>query len=435
VTPEERAELVRRDKDFVWHPYTQMEHYRAEVDPLVIERASGSRIFDADGRSILDGNASWWTSLLGHNHPRLVAALTKQAASLCHTSLAGITHEPAVMFSEALVRVAPIGLRHAFFSDNGSTAVESALKMAAQFFHQSASGPRHKFLSLSHAFHGETLGVTALGGVEAFRSPFGPLTMPCHHLPSPSDGLEEAVTALSQILEREASDICALVIEPLIQGAGGMRMYDPAYLREARRLTKQHDVLLVVDEVFTGYGRTGKFWACDHADISPDILCTAKGLSGGVLPFAATLTTDRVFEAFLGGASRAFLYGHTYCGNPLGAAVALEVLKVYADEEVMAGIPERSLLIEKTFRRLSALDGVVDARSLGMCGALDLAGGRGYLERGGWKVYERALQRGAYVRPLGNVVYVTPALNIPLADLEELLFIVERSVRDVVECV
>jgi len=433
VTPEERADLVRRDKNVVWHPYTQMEHYRTEVEPLVIERASGSRLFDADGRSIIDGNASWWTSLLGHNHPRLVSALTRQAASLCHTSLAGITHQPAVEFSEALIKVSPNGLSHAFFSDNGSTAVEAALKMAIQYFYQSASGPRRKFLALSHAFHGETLGVTALGGVDEFRAPFAPLVMPCEHLPSPADGLEKALGALSRALEEEASDICALVIEPLIQGAGGMRMYDPEYLRQARKLTREHNVLLVVDEVFTGYGRTGKFWACDHAEIAPDILCTAKGLSGGVLPFAATLATNQVFEAFLGASSRAFLYGHTYCGNPLGAAVAREVLKIYSDEHVVEGIAQRSRLIEETFQRLSTLEGVLDARSLGMCGALDLAGTRGYLERGGWKVYERALKRGAYVRPLGNVVYVTPALNIPISDLEELLFVLEQSVREVVE--
>ena len=256
--------------------------------------------------------------------------------------------------------------------------------------------------------------------------------MPCEHLPSPADGLDKAIGALARILEEEASSIFALVIEPLIQGAGGMRIYDPEYLRVARRLTKEHDVLLVVDEVFTGYGRTGKFWACDHAGITPDILCAAKGLSGGVLPFAATVASEQIFQAFLGEGSRAFLYGHTYCGNPLGAAVALEVLKIYAEERVVEGVAERALLIEKTFQRLADLEGVVDARFLGMCGALDLAGNSGYLERGGWKVYERALARGAYVRPLGNVVYVTPALNIPIADLEELLLIVEQSVREVV---
>jgi adenosylmethionine---8-amino-7-oxononanoate aminotransferase len=212
-----------------------------------------------------------------------------------------------------------------------------------------------------------------------------------------------------------------------------MRMYDPRFLIEARRLTSAHDVLFIVDEVFTGYGRTGKFWACDHAGISPDILCTAKGLSGGVLPFAATLATSEIYQAFLGDPSRAFYYGHTYCGNPLGAAVATEVLSIYHDEAVVEGAARRSKTIADAFSRMAHIPGVENARSRGVCGALDLAGGSGYLDRTGWRVYELALQRGAYVRPLGNVVYVAPPLNIPEEDLEELLATVEICVREIAD--
>ncbi len=432
MTQARRQAIVEKDKRYVWHPYTQMQKYIESGQPLVIERAQGSRLVDMDGRRIIDGNASWWTSLLGHNHPRLVRALSAQAEKLCHTSLAGVTHPPAVDFAEALVARAPQGLDHVFFSDNGSTAVESAMKMALQFFRQNGQEEKTEFLALEHAFHGETMGVTGISGVEAFRRPFAGLTLPAHHLPTPADHLESAVAKLAQVLAEGEKTIAGFVVEPLIQGAGGMRIYEPEYLRVARELTEKHGVLLIVDEVFTGYGRTGPFWACEHAAVKPDILCAAKGLSGGVLPFAATLCTDAIFEGFFGDASRAFYYGHTYCGNPLGAAVAQEVLRIYDEEGVVERAQPKARRIAETFSALGELPGVARSRSLGMCGALELGTRGGYLERSGWRVYEEALRRGAYVRPLGNVVYLTPALNIPDEDLDELLAIVTESVT--LEC-
>lgn len=431
MEPDRRHELVSLDKRYVWHPYTPMEAYVREGRPLVIERAEGARLFDVDGKSYVDGNSSWWTAVLGHNHPRLVRALREQSAKLCHTSLANVTHEPAVRFAESLVRRCPPGLEHVFFSDNGSTAVESAIKLCAQYWHQNGRPGRVRFLALEDAFHGETLGATALGGVEAFRRPFGALTMPVTHLPSPADDLEKSLTRLEEELAKGADEIVALVVEPLVQGAGGMRIYDPAFLRAARELTTRYDVFLIADEVFSGYGRTGTFWACEQAGVTPDVICAAKGLSGGVLPFAATITTRRIYEGFLGAPERAFYYGHTFCGNPLGAAVAREVLAVYDDEGVLEGLPERASRLAATFRELAEVPGVAQSRSLGLIGALDLAGGNGYLDRAGWRVAEQALARGAYVRPLGNVVYVVPPLNIPLADLDELLEIVRESVRQV----
>ena len=437
MTPDQRAQLIARDKRHVWHPYTQMSLYRESGEPLVIERARGARLIEADGREIIDGNASWWTSLLGHNHPRLVAALTRQAEQLCHTSLAGVTHAPAVDFAEALAQVSPPGMGHAFFSDNGSTAVESAIKMAVQFWvqEQPPRTKKNRFLALRSAFHGETLGATSLCDVGAFVAPFAEVTMPVLHLPTPADGLERALEALERELKTHADEIAALVVEPLIQGAGGMKMYHPDYLREARRLTEQHDVLLIVDEVFTGYGRTGRFWACDHAGISPDIMCSAKGLSGGMLPFAATLVSDRIFEGFFGDRSRAFYYGHTYCGNPLGAAIAREVLAVYRDENIVAGVAPRAELISAAFARLGDLPAVHRARTLGMCGALEIGREGDYLSDLGWQVYDRALRAGVYLRPLGHVVYMAPALNIPMEDLERLLSVLEEAVTAVAETV
>jgi adenosylmethionine-8-amino-7-oxononanoate aminotransferase len=409
-----------------------MQEWRERGNPLVIERASGSRLFDADGRSYLDANASWWTSCLGHGHPRLVAALRAQAGSLCHTALAGIAHAPAAELAEALCEVAPPGLEHVFFSDDGSTAVEVAMKLALQLHAQAGRAERRAFVALEGAFHGETLGATALGGVELFRRPFEGALLECLHVPPPVEpgSLDRCVGALARTLAEHGPRIAALVLEPVVQGAAGMRLYDAAYLRAARELCDRHGLLLVFDEVFSGYGRTGPMWACSHAGVAPDLLCSAKGLTGGILPMAATLATRRVFEGFLGAPDRAFYYGHTFCGNPLGAALALEVLRVFEDEHVLERAKPKAERIARAFAAMAQLPGVATVRSLGMIGALDLAGDEGYLARAGWRVYEAARARGAYLRPLGNVVYVTPSLNVPDDDLDRLLAIVHESVAE-----
>jgi adenosylmethionine---8-amino-7-oxononanoate aminotransferase len=426
-----REQVIALDKAHVWHPYTAMDEYIAETNPLVIARASGSRLFDADGRAYLDGNSSWWCAALGHNHPRLVQALTAQAERLCHTALAGITHEPVALLAKQLVKLAPAGLEHVFFSDNGSTSVEVALKMSLQYWAQNGRPERTRFVAFDGAFHGETLGVTALGGVEVFRRPFSSVIMECLRVPAASDGFERAFSALEALLDKDADRIAAVVLEPMVQGAAGMRMYDAEFLRRARVLTKKHDVFLVLDEVFAGYGRTGPMWASEHAGIAPDLMCTAKGFTGGMMPMAATLATRRIFEGFFGGSERSFFYGHTFTGNPLGAALAIEVLKVYEEECVLERAAAKAQRIRSAFSEFSTIPGVIASRSLGMIGALELGGRQGYLERSGLGVYHEALRRGAYVRPLGNVVYIAPPLNIADADLDELLAILADSVRAV----
>lgn len=428
----DRDRIVALDKRRVWHPYTAMDDYTQRVDPFVVVRAEGARLFDADGRSYLDANSSWWVASLGHGHPRLVAALERQARSFPHVSLAGVTHAPAAELAEAVCAIAPAGLEHVFYSDDGSTAVEVALKLALQYWSQNGRPDRRAFVALDGGFHGETLGCTAVSGVEVFRRPFAGSLAHVFHVPSPGDPevpLERAVEALESLLAKESDRIAAVVVEPIVQGAAGMRTYDPTYLRVARELCDRHDVFLVADEVFSGYGRTGRMWACQHAGVSPDLLCTAKGFSGGMLPMAATLATPRIFEGFLGEPERAFYYGHSFCGNPLGAAVALEVLRIFDDEKVLAAVAGKAERIARCFTALGALSGVVRTRSLGMIGALDLAGGSGYLEQAGWRVFEEARRRGAYLRPLGNVVYVAPPLVIPDEDLDELLQIVTDSVH------
>jgi len=428
-----REQIVALDKRRVWHPYTEMGAYREAVDPLVIARAVGSRLYDADGRCYLDGNASWWTCTLGHGHPRLVEALRRQSATLCHTALAGIAHAHASELAEALCGVAPPGLEHVFFSDDGSTAVEVAMKLCLQYWAQNGRPGRKSFVALEQAFHGETLGVTALGGVEVFRRPFEGALLRCLHVPRPGerDPAGRAFDALERTLREHADEVAALVLEPVVQGAAGMRIYDPGYLRHARELCNRHDIFLVCDEVFSGYGRTGPMWACEHAGLSPDLLCTAKGFTGGLLPMSATLTSERLFQGFLGDAERAFYYGHTFCGNPLGAAVALEVLRVFDEERILERAKPKAARIARAFAELRELPGVARVRALGMLGALDLEGDAGYLAQVGWRVYAAALRRGAYLRPLGNVVYVTPSLNIPDEDLERLLAVLGESLAEV----
>jgi adenosylmethionine-8-amino-7-oxononanoate aminotransferase len=431
-----RNDIVALDKRRVWHPYTEMGAYIAETDPLVISRAEGARLFDVDGRSFLDANSSWWVCTLGHGHPRLVSALRRQAETLCHCSLAGIAHPEAAHLADELCAVAPPGLERVFFSDNGSTSVEVAIKLAVQFAAQNGAPQRRRFIALEGAFHGETVGATSLGGVELFRRPFAGIVFDCVHVEPPGSGqaYARAFEELDRAIRGGSDEIAAVVLEPRVQGAAGMRMYADEYLRHVRRRCDEHGILLVFDEVFSGYGRTGPMWACQEAGVAPDVLCLAKGFSGGMFPMAATLVSERIFRGFIGDRGRTFFYGHTYCGNPLGAAVAREVLRIYREEHILERAEPKARRIAETFAGLAELPKVSSARALGMIGAVDLdAGGDdGYLAPIGWRVYEAALRRGVYLRPLGNVVYVAPPLNIAGTDLEELLGKVREAIEEVV---
>lgn len=441
----ERAEIIKLDKQYVWHPYTAMETYIAQTDPLVVVRAEGPYLYDADGRRYLDANGSWWVSTLGHRHPRLVKALVDQASVLAHTALAGIAHEPAARLGEELVALAPGAqqaglpaeqrLSRVFYSDNGSTAVEVAIKMAAQYWAQNGRPQRSRFITLSGAFHGETVGATSVGGVPLFREVFGPLLFDVVHVPSPAEegGWQRAFAQVEEALREQGDTVAGVILEPVVQGAAGMQLYSPEFVRAVREATRAVDTFLIADEVFTGLGRTGVRFACELAGVVPDLLCLAKALSGGLLPFGATLATERLFTGFLGARERALYYGHSYCGNPLGAAVAREVLAVYRDEDVLGQVARKAPKIKAAFERMArTVPGLVRPRAIGMVGAVDLGGG-GYLASGGWRVYEAARRRGLYLRPLGDTVYIAPALNIPEAALDELLHGVEASLREVAQ--
>jgi adenosylmethionine-8-amino-7-oxononanoate aminotransferase len=428
----DRAGIVRLDKRHVWHPYTPMDAWEGE-DPIVVARAKGAWLEDIDGQRYLDGNSSWYVAVLGHGHPRILRAMREQAATLAHCALAGIAHEQAACLAEELAAIAPPGLDRVFYVDDGSTAIDAAVKMCAQGRRQLGEQRRTRFVALDGAYHGDTLGAVSLGGVDVFRRPYAGVTFECVHAPFPEAGAyERAFDAMKTLLREEGDSIAAVFVEPVVQGVAGMRVYDPEYLRELRALCDASGVWLVFDEVFSGYGRTGAMWASEHAGVSPDILCIGKAFAAYV-PMAAVLANERVFAAFRGGRERAFFHGHTFCGNPLGAAMAREVLAVFRDERIVDRVRAHAPVIEHAFARIAALPGVERVRTIGMIGAADLRvePGRtaGYLEDAGWRVYAEARRRGAYLRPLGSTVYVCPPLTIERAELEQLLAILEESVR------
>ncbi|MGH7284470.1 MAG: adenosylmethionine--8-amino-7-oxononanoate transaminase [Polyangiaceae bacterium] len=424
-----RPSIVALDRAHVWHPYSSIDDHEAR-DPLVIASARGAWLEDANGKKYIDGNSSWWVASLGHGHPRLLRALTEQASRLDHVSLAGTTHEPGTLLAKELCEVVPSTLKHVFYTDNGSSAVEVALRIAAQAWSQLGKPKKRRFVALDGAYHGDTLGAASLGGIDVFTKGFAGLALECLRAPFPEpNAYERAFGAMTDLLRREGDSIAAVVVEPIVQGASGMRIYEPRFLKDLRKACDDAGVFLIIDEVFAGYGRTGKMWAFEHAGIAPDILCIGKTFTS-IIPMAATLVTSRIYDAFRGGRDRALHYGHTFCGNPIGAALAREVLAIFRDEKIVAQADEKSRLIARAFDRIAKMNGVLRVRHIGMIGAADLEPSQegGYLDPIGWRVYDEGLKRGAYLRPLGNTVYVAPPLTISIEDLESLLAIVEASI-------
>ncbi len=429
VEPLERESLIAADRRFLWRPYTSSEDHEA-VEPLMVVGGEGPYLVTDTGERVLDGSGAWWCNNLGHGHPRLRRALVAQSQRLMHCSMAGTLHEGAARLAAELVAVAPAGLTRVFYSDDGSTAVEVGLKMAYQYWQQNGHPERRRFLALPSAYHGDTFGAMSAGGVASFHGVFSELFFEVFRPPAPAPGesFEPVVDALCAELARADHGVAGVVVEPMIQGAAGMRVWPAEQLARLHRATREADTFLIADEVFTGFGRTGPMWASDHAGIAPDILCSAKGLSGGVLPFAATLATERVFDGFRGDKTRALMHGHTFYGNPLGAAVAREVLAIYREEQILDHAAERARELASAFEQMASMKGVRRTRALGMVGALDL-GDDGYLAELGWRVQREARARGAQLRPLGDTVYLIPPLNISRADLGLLLEVTRESIR------
>ncbi len=446
-------ELARRDLAVVWHPCTQM-HDHESLPMLPIARAEGAWLEADDGRRWLDAVSSWWTNVLGHRHPRIVGALKDQLDRLDHVMLAGLTHAPAVALAEELVRVAPPGLVRVFYADNGSSAVEVALKMSFHFWRNEGDRERTKFIALRGGYHGETLGALSVTDVELYRTTYAPLLLEPILAPSPdaylrADGespREHALRRLDDLralLERHADRTCAVIVEPLVQCAGGMRMHDPAYLAGLRALCDEFRVHLIADEIAVGFGRTGTLFACEQAAITPDFVCLSKGLTGGTLPLSAVLTTAPVYAAFYAehAAGKAFLHSHSFTGNPLACRAALETLAILREEPVL----ERNrVLAAHLARRLAPLAGhahVADVRQTGMIAAIELVRDKATRQpfargdRRGLRVYRHALERGVILRPLGDVVYFMPPYCITPAEIDLMVEVaaegIEKAVHDV----
>jgi len=437
-----RERIVALDKQLIWHPYAPMRRYIDEVDPVVVERAEGIYLWDVDGTRLIDGNSSWWVNVLGHNHPRLMEALRRQTESVAHCSLAGMIHEPAVDLAEQLLPLCGESYARLFFSDDGSTAVEVAVRMAYQYWQIKGRAEKNRFVTLQGAFHGETIGAASVSGADVFHEALGPLLFDRILLPSPAQAADagageewhsQAFEQAAEILEQGAGEIAAIIVEPLVQGAAGMLMYPPEYLRRLHELCQRLDILLICDEVFVGYGRTGTFLAHRQAGFEADIICLAKGFSGGVLPMAGTVASERVFEAFLGGPEQTLWYGHSFTGNPLGCAVAKATLEVYEEDDIIGQLPEKCAAMQRGLDGLAGHEWVRDRRRTGMISAFTLvdpaaaSGKSNYLDDAGWRFFAEARKRGALMRPMGNVVYFVLPLVITVAQIEELFGIVDEA--------
>jgi adenosylmethionine---8-amino-7-oxononanoate aminotransferase len=413
-----------RDLAVLWHPCTQMQEHFDGAPLITIRRGEGVWLEAFDGRRYLDAVSSWWTNLFGHAEPRIGAAIAAQAQQLEQVILAGFSHAPAIQLAERLLARAPARLAKVFFADNGSAAVEVALKMSFHAHQNRGDTRRTRFLALSNSYHGETLGALAVTDIPLYRRTYAPLMMQPGFVPSPDAYqreagesaeacAERAALALQALLEREGDEVSALIVEPLLQCAGGMRMHHPHYLRRARELCTQFGVHLIADEIATGFGRTGTLFACEQAGISPDLMCVSKGITGGFLPLAATLATQHIYEAFLDTRrERAFLHSHSYTGNPLACAAALASLGIFDRDDVLARNRATATRLAAAAAPLSDLPGVAEVRQLGMVLAIELSTAERQPfpaeQRRGRRAYAHALSRGVLLRPLGDVLYWMP---------------------------
>ena len=437
------------DRRYLWHPFTQMREWEQE-EPLIIERGKGTYLIDTEGKRYLDGTSSIWVNLHGHRHPMLDRAITRQLDKIAHSSLFGVSNPPAVQLAQALIRIAPKGLTRVFYSDNGSTAVEIALKMAIQFWQQRRpdAGPKHMFLHLKLAYHGDTVGAVSVGNIELFHSRFKSLLFPtleadppyCYRCPLsltyPSCEMA-CLDPIERILKTHHRELAGFIIEPLVQAAAGMLTSPPGYLKRIRELCTKYDVLLIADEVATGFGRTGKMFACQHEGVTPDLMAISKGLTGGYMPLAATLATDDIYQAFLGTYAdfKTFFHGHSYTGNPLGCAVALANLAVFKKENTLARLQPKIKTMARLLRSFRRLPHVGDIRQRGFIAAVELVEERQTRKpyaletRMGHRVAMEARRRGLLLRPIGNVMILIPPLSTSLPELRRMVDILRASIE------
>ncbi len=430
----QNAKMMQRDLEVIWHPCTQMKDH--ETLPLVpIKSGKGVYLYDFEGNRYIDAVSSWWVNIFGHANETINNKIKAQLDTLEHVLLAGFTHEPAIELAHKLVNMTPKGLEKVFYVDNGSSAVEAALKMSYHY-HLNRGKRKALFLSLSNSYHGETIGALSVGDVELYKDTYEPLLIANMQVPVPKDqsidAANEALAALEETLKERSDEIAAFIIEPLIQGAGGMHMYHPAYLTGARVLTQKYNVHLIADEIMTGFGRTGKMFACDHAEISPDFMTLSKALTGGYLALSVVMTTHDVYQAFYCDYNeyKAFLHSHSYTGNPLACAAALATLEIFEQNDIIGENEKKSRYIKEALEKFSVLPNVKEIRQQGMVTAIELKGYEA-TERIGLKVYEYALTQGVLLRPLGHIIYFMPPYVITYEEIDKMIEVAYEGVKKI----
>ncbi len=443
----DRNKLTEWDKKYIWHPFTQMKDYM-DMDTLVIEKGEGCCLFDIEGNKYIDGISSLWVIVHGHNKRELVEAIKKQAGILCHSTLLGIANVPSVVLAKMLIDISPKSLSRVFYSDNGSTSVEIALKMAYQYWQQKGEKKRKKFISFTNGYHGDTIGSVSVGGIDIFHKVYRPLLFKTYKSPSPycyrcplkleKESCRQAcVKKFEEIVKKHKDEICAVLIESVVQGAGGIIVQPEGFLSSIYKIAKENGLLFAVDEVAVGFGRTGSMFACEREKIEPDFLCLAKSVTGGYLPLAATLTTDEVFEGFFGQIEdyRTFFHGHTYTGNPLACSVAIENLNLYKKENILENLQKKIVFLNNGLEKFKNLSHVGEVRQAGFMVGIELVKNKKtkqpfhVKEKIGHKVIMEARKKGAIIRPLGDVIVLMPPLAIEEDLLQELIDITYESIK------
>ena len=441
--------LAEADKRYIWHPFTQMKDYEG-MEPVIIEQGEGAYLIDIQGRRYLDGVSSLWVNVHGHRCSEIDRAIIEQVGRISHTTLLGLSNPPAIELAQRLVEITPRGLERVFYSDNGSTGCEVALKMAFQYWQHRGARNKTQFISFKNAYHGDTLGAVSVGGIDLFHEAFRPLLFPvlqaeapyCYRCPLnlslPACGMA-CLDSLERILKDHHEKVAAVIIEPLVQGAAGMILQPPGFLSGVRELCTRYEVLMIADEVAVGFGRTGRMFASDHEKVSPDVMVLAKGITGGYLPLAATLTTEEVYGAFLGEHHefKTFFHGHTYTGNPLACAAALANLEVFARDKTLEQLAPKIDFLARKLERFKGLPAVGEVRQCGFMTGIEMVADKETKdsfptqEKMGIKVILEARKRGVIIRPLGDVIVIMPPLSISEAELEKLVEVVYQSIRTV----
>ncbi len=441
---------AEKDLKYIWHPCSQMKDYE-ELPPIVIEHGKGIKLYDINGKEYYDVVSSWWCNLLGHCNPRINAAVKNQLDTLEHVIFANFSHKPAITLCEKLAKVLPQGLCKFNFTDNGSSAIEAAMKVSFQYHAQTGNPQKKRFMALSDAYHGETIGALSVGGVDLYSEIYKPILLDiariegpdCYRCPYGKDRDHcqcECIAKAEQTFALYGKETCALLVEPLLQGSAGMRVYPPLYLKKLRELCDEYNVHLIADEIATGYGRTGKMFAFEHAGVSPDIMCLSKGLTGGYMPMALFVTTQKIYDAFYAdyNEGKAFMHSHTYSGNPLACSAAIEVLNILEDEHIIEKANENAIYFNRIIKeKFLAHKNVGEVRSIGLINAIELVKDKSTKEpfdsklRTGYQIYKKALQNGVLLRPLGDVIYFNPPLIIKPEEMDYVTDIALRCLKDI----